>query len=149
MGATLGTDVDFFETSRVNRVDYNASLDLRPSSRLRVSATYVSSTLTRRLDDRRTTFTKIPRVKFEYQIARPIFVRVVSQYTANLREPLRDPRTGEILLVGAPGSLTPAGAKRVELAADGLAVLVPADAGYRVLPRLRRKSERERSAGVS
>jgi hypothetical protein len=108
VGATLGTDVDFFETSRVNRVDYNASLDLRPSSRLRVGATYVSSTLTRRLDDRRTTFTKIPRVKIEYQIARPIFVRVVSQYTANLREPYRDPRTGEILLVGAPGSLTPA-----------------------------------------
>ena len=107
-GATLGTDVDFLETSRVNRVDYNASLDLRPSSRLRVSATYVSSTLTRRIDDRRTTFTKIPRVKIEYQIARPIFVRVVSQYTANLREPLRDPRTGEVLLTGTPGALTPA-----------------------------------------
>jgi Domain of unknown function (DUF5916)/Carbohydrate family 9 binding domain-like len=108
VGATLGRDVDFLETSRVNRVDYNASLDLRPSSRLRVSATYVSSTLARRVDDARTTFTKIPRVKIEYQIARPIFIRLVSQYTANLREPLRDPRTGTVLLVGEPGSLAPA-----------------------------------------
>lgn len=106
VGATLGNDVDFQETSRVRRVDYNASLDLRPSSRLRIGATYVSSTFTRRIDDVRTTFTKIPRVKIEYQIARPVFVRVVSQYTANLREPLHDPRTGEVLFAGTPGSLT-------------------------------------------
>jgi hypothetical protein len=48
-GATFGNDVDFLETSRVRRVDYNASLDLRPSSRLRVSATYVGSSFTRRV----------------------------------------------------------------------------------------------------
>jgi hypothetical protein len=108
VGATVGNDVDFQETSRVRRLDYNASLDLRPSSRLRVGATYVSSAFTRRSDGERTTFTKIPRVKAEYQIARPVFVRVVSQYTANLREPLRDPRTGGVVLVGTPGALAPA-----------------------------------------
>ena len=48
VGATVGNDVDFQETSRVRRLDYNASLDLRPSSRLRVGATYVSSAFTRR-----------------------------------------------------------------------------------------------------
>ena len=106
-GATIGNDVDFQETSRVRRVDYNASLELRPSSRLRATATYVSSTFTRRIDDQRTAFTKIPRLKIEYQIARPIFVRVVSQYSATLREPLRDPRTGEVLLVGPIESLAP------------------------------------------
>jgi hypothetical protein len=100
VGTTLGTDVDFLETSRVQRVDYNASLDLRPSDRLRASLTYVSSQLTRRSDDQRTTFTRIPRLKIEYQLARPIFVRVVSQYTATQREALRDPRTGQILLIG-------------------------------------------------
>jgi hypothetical protein len=99
VGATVGNDVDFLETSRVRRLDYNASLDLRPSSRLRVSATYVASSFTRRSDDQQTTFTKIPRLKVEYQLARPVFVRVVSQYTANMREPLRDPRTGQILFV--------------------------------------------------
>ena len=103
IGTTLGTDADFLETSRVRRVDYNASLDLRPSDRLRASLTYVSSQLTRRSDDERTTFTRIPRIKIEYQLARPIFVRVVSQYTATRREPLRDPRTGQVLLVDRGG----------------------------------------------
>jgi len=107
VGTTLGNDVDFLETSRVFRTDYNASLDLRPSDRLRVSATYVSSAFTRRRDDERSAFTYIPRLKVEYQLARPLFVRVVSQYTATHREPLRDPSTGEILLVGGGGSTTP------------------------------------------
>ena len=107
VGTTLGNDVDFLETSRVFRTDYNASLDLRPSDRLRVSATYVSSAFTRRRDDERSAFTYIPRLKVEYQLARPLFVRVVSQYTATHREPLRDPGTGEILLVGGGGSTTP------------------------------------------
>ena len=107
IGTTLGTDVDFLETSRVRRVDYNASLDLRPSDRLRASLTYVSSQLTRRRDDQRTTFTRSPRLKLEYQLSRPIFVRVVSQYTATHREALRDPRTGEILLMSRGDSLVP------------------------------------------
>jgi len=107
VGATLGNDVDFLETSRVRRVDYNASLDLRLSSRLRVSGTYVASSFTRRSDDEQTTFTKIPRLKVEYQLARPVFVRVVSQYTATNREALRDPRTGQLLLVSTRTGYVP------------------------------------------
>jgi hypothetical protein len=102
VGATVGNDVDFAETARVRRRDYNASLDLRPNERLRVSATYVSSSFVRRSDGEHTLATRIPRLKAEYQISRPIFVRVVSQYQSNRREPLRDPRTGQILLV--PGA---------------------------------------------
>jgi hypothetical protein len=98
-GTTVGNDVDFLETSRVRRLDYNASLDLRPSERLRVSATYVASSFTRRSNDEQTAFTRIPRVKLEYQLARPIFVRVVSQYTAQRRAELRDPRTGAVLIM--------------------------------------------------
>jgi hypothetical protein len=107
VGATLGNDVDFLETARVRRVDYNASLDLRLSSRLRVSGTYVASSFTRRSDDEQTTFTKIPRLKVEYQLARPVFVRVVSQYTATNREALRDPRTGQLLLVSTRTGYVP------------------------------------------
>jgi hypothetical protein len=106
-GTTVGNDVDFVETSRVRRTDYNATVDLRPSERLRVSATYMASAFTRRRDGTRSTFTRIPRLKVEYQLARPIFVRVVSQYTATHREPLVDPRTGQVLLVSTNGTLTP------------------------------------------
>ncbi len=110
VGGTVGNDVDLLETSRVRRTDYNASLDLRPSSRLRVNATYVSTAFERRSTGQRSAFTRIPRVKIEYQLARPVFVRVVSQYTATRREPLRDPSTGEILLVNNGGTVVPSSA---------------------------------------
>ncbi len=106
-GATVGNDVDLLETSRVRRTDFNASLDLRPSSRLRISATYVSTAFTRRSDGEQSAFQRIPRVKLEYQLTRPLFVRVVSQYTATRRDALRDPRTGQILLIGSGNTQAP------------------------------------------
>jgi hypothetical protein len=96
---TTGTDVDFFEASSVRRVDYGATLDLRPDERLRVSATFASSSFTRLRDGMRTLTTRIPRLKAEYQVSRPVFVRVVAQYEANVRAPLLDPGTGLPLLV--------------------------------------------------
>ena len=107
VGGTVGNDVDLLETSRVRRTDYNASVDVRPSARLRINATYVSTQFVRRSDGERTAFTRIPRVKVEYQLARPVFVRVVSQYTATSRGALRDPRTGEVLMVSSGGSPVP------------------------------------------
>jgi hypothetical protein len=106
VSTTAGTDVDFLETARVRRQDYNAAVNLRPTDRLRIAATYVSSAFYRRLDGERSVSTRIPRLKVEYQLARPIFVRVVSQYTATRREALRDPVTGQILQLANGGSLT-------------------------------------------
>jgi hypothetical protein len=123
VGASLGNDVDFAETARVRRRDYNASLDLRPNERLRVNATYTSSSFTRRADGVRTLSTRIPRLRVEYQIARPVFVRVVSQYESTSRAALRDPRTGAVLLVpgATPGSYVPIAARSSNgLRADGL-----------------------------
>lgn len=115
-GTTVANDVDFLETSRVRRLDYNASLDLRPSNRLRIGATYQSSQFTRRADDERSAFSRIPRLKAEYQVARPIFVRMVSQYTATVRQPLRDPGTGSIILLanGTPSSASRANTLRTD-----------------------------------
>ena len=97
----VGNDVDFLETSRVRRIDYNASLDLRPSDRLRVSSTYLATSFRRRSDGQRSAIARIPRFKMEYQLARPLFVRMVSQYTATRREALVDPRTGAVIVLGA------------------------------------------------
>ncbi len=94
-----GNDVDFLETSRVRRLDYNASLNLRPTQQLRVAATYASSQFNRRSDGIRSASTRIPRVKMEYQMTRSIFVRVVTQYTATTRATLLDPRSGQPILV--------------------------------------------------
>ncbi len=104
VGVTAGHDVDFLETSRVRRLDYDASVDLRPTEQLRIGATYQASTFTRRSDDVRSMATYIPRVKIEYQLTRSIFFRVVSQYTAMRHDALRDPRTGQPLVLGAAPS---------------------------------------------
>lgn len=112
---TVGNDVDFLETSRVRRVDYNASLDLRPSDRLRVSATYVATKFVRRASNERSAIARIPRLKMEYQLARPLFVRVVSQYTATRREALVDPRTGNVIgLPGGPSTATASNTLRTD-----------------------------------
>jgi hypothetical protein len=107
-GMALGNDVDFLETSRVRRLDYNASLDARPTQQIRIGATYRSTSFHRRSDDVRTASTRIPRLKVEYQATRSLFLRIVAQYTATERLPLADPRTGQILLVRGPdGTLAP------------------------------------------
>jgi hypothetical protein len=56
---------------------------------MRVNATYVSSTYTRRATGEQSFSTRIPRLKLEYQVASPIFVRVVSQYQSIERLELR------------------------------------------------------------
>ncbi len=98
-GVTNARDVDFLETSRVRRTAYTASLDLRPDERVRLNATYASSEFIRRADGRSTFSQRVPRLKMEYQVARPIFVRVIAQYEANRREALADYRTGLPLLI--------------------------------------------------
>jgi hypothetical protein len=108
VGTTFGNDIDFFEASSVHRTDYSLTLDLRPSDRLRVNATYVSSNFTRVSDGANNFSTRIPRLKVEYQLARPLFVRIVSQYTATTQQPLLDPVNGRTLLVpDGNGGYTP------------------------------------------
>lgn len=107
VGFTTGNDVDFLETSRVRRLDYSASLNLRPTQQLRIGATYASSSFTRRADGVRSTSTRIPRVKAEFQVTRSIFVRVVTQYTATDRSSLLDPRTGQPLLIQGDTTYSP------------------------------------------
>lgn len=107
-GMTAGNGVDFLETSEVWRMDYSANVDARPTQRIRVGATYRSTSFRRRSDDVRTASTRIPRLKVEYQVTRSLFLRMVAQYTAMERLPLRDPRAGQVLLVqGHDGLLMP------------------------------------------
>jgi hypothetical protein len=110
VSATVGRDVDFSETSRVSRQDASASVNWRPTDKVRVNASYVSSMLTRRSDNAVTTRIRIPRLKVEYQLARPIFVRFVGQYSATSfgDSLVRDPRTGLPLYTsGSLGTFTP------------------------------------------
>jgi len=95
--ASVGSDIDFAETSVARRLDASASVTWRPTSQLRVDGSYVSSRLERRSDGSTTTQVRIPRLKAEYQLARPLLVRFVGQYEARDRAAPRDWRTGAAL----------------------------------------------------
>ena len=101
---TLGRDVDFSETDEVRRRDANVSVDWRPTRQLRVAASYQSSSLARERDGVVVATARIPRLKTEYQISRPVFVRLVGQYDARTRLPLVDYRTGAPIVFGSAGS---------------------------------------------
>lgn len=89
----LGRDVDFFETAPAHRTDLTADIDFRPSTQLRLTTSYLYSVYTRWRDN--TTFSRanVPRIKVEYQVSRPLFLRFVGQYDSRTRDALRDPRT--------------------------------------------------------
>jgi hypothetical protein len=106
--AQVGRDVDFFETAPVHRVDVTGIVDVRPTPRLRVSASYARSEFRRWRDRTALSSTAIPRLKTEYQLSRAVFFRFVGQYDASWRDALRDPRTGFPLLIRGGGVYAPA-----------------------------------------
>lgn len=101
-------DVDFDETARVRRTAINGSLDWRPTTQVRLNATYASNEFIRRVDGSSSYSTQIPRLKAEYQVTRSVFFRFIGQYEATRREALRDWNTGSPLgpLQGEPPTVT-------------------------------------------
>ena len=94
-----GHEVAFFEPSRVRRLAASTTMLWRPTERVRAEASYSYLALTRPRDGSRFSTANIPRVKLEYQLSRPLFVRFVGQYRSQERAALRDPSTGEPILV--------------------------------------------------
>ena len=95
-----GRDENFFEwaASDVNYVQLNVSV--RPSERLRVDGTYIRQSYNRPSDRSTVSVARVPRVKVEYQLARPIFVRAIGQFVSQAVDSLRDEGgTGLPLLV--------------------------------------------------
>jgi hypothetical protein len=95
----LGRDVDFFETAPAHRTDLTADIDFRPSTQLRLTTSYLYSVYTRWRDNSTFSRANVPRVKVEYQVSRPLFVRFVGQYDNRTRDALRDPRTERPIVV--------------------------------------------------
>jgi hypothetical protein len=89
-----GKDVNFTEPDRAGFLSFSTSTDLRPTGKLRVTGSYNLVRRNRESDGSRFSTQHIPRLKMEYQLSRPIFVRVVGQYSVDERDALRDPVTG-------------------------------------------------------
>ena len=95
---TVG-DVPVFREAvpgRSSRID--AILAVRPTNAIRSSLQFSRLTIDRRSDGSRFSSETIPRIKVEYQVSPPIFLRLVGQYAARSRTALRD-RNGNPILV--------------------------------------------------
>jgi hypothetical protein len=95
---TRGEVPIFREAAPGNSSRIDASLDVRPTNAIRSSLQFSRLTIDRELDGSRFSSETIPRLKIEYQISPPIFVRLVGQYAARSRSSLRD-RDGNPILV--------------------------------------------------
>ena len=85
-----GKDENFYEWSSADIIFLNVGAAWRPTDKLRVDARYQLQSFRRRSDDSLVGLRRIPRVKAEYQISRPIFVRFVGEYNSDWQDDLRD-----------------------------------------------------------
>jgi hypothetical protein len=109
---TLGRTAAFFEPAPARELGASASVDWRPTDKIRVDAQYSYLALNRMRDGTRLSTAHIPRLKIEYQLSRPIFFRFVGQYTSQKQDALRDPATDlPILIQDADGVYQPAAAE--------------------------------------
>lgn len=87
---TAGHDDNFDEWSSAWILFSTITAEWRPTERARVSFRYVDQNYYRRSDGSLVRRRMIPRIKTEYQVSRPFFVRLVTQYDASVVDSLRD-----------------------------------------------------------
>jgi hypothetical protein len=98
-----GQDENFFEWASANISWLDLALDWRPTSKLRVNGLYRLQYVGRRTDGSTVNIWRSPRLKVEYQLSRPIFLRLVGEYTTERRDALRDDtRTDAPILIFDP-----------------------------------------------
>ena len=96
-----GRDENFYEWASSNIVIATYGVTVRPTDKLRLNATYNLQSYNRRSDGSIVGNNRIPRLKMEYQIARPIFVRLVGEYASFYRDALRDEATTRRPIIAA------------------------------------------------
>ena len=112
-----GHDENFFEWASGDLRLLSVDLSYRPTERLRNSISYFWQQVNRRTDGSLVNVGRVLRAKVEYQLSRPLFVRVVGQYIQDKTDSLRDDsRTGAPIFIRGPdSSLTRAAASRSNL----------------------------------
>ncbi|PYP59755.1 MAG: hypothetical protein DMD40_02160 [Gemmatimonadetes bacterium] len=99
-----GHDENFFEWASADLLLLSADVSYRPTDRLRNSFSYFWQQVNRRTDGSLVNVGRVARVKVEYQLSRPLFIRLVGQYIQDQTDSLRDDsRTGAPILIAGPG----------------------------------------------
>jgi hypothetical protein len=100
----FGKDENFLEWSPANIRIVNATLQLRPTTQIRVDGSYIQQWYQRRTDHSIVSETHIPRLRLEYQVSRAVFLRAVAEYASRVNDSLRDDgRTNDPILIRDPG----------------------------------------------
>jgi len=94
----------FAEASEGQGASLSGSVNFRPSKTLRFEGRVAYTTLNRASDGSEFATSVIPRFKVEYQPSVPLFFRVITEYQSTRRSELRDPVTGQVLLIGGTAS---------------------------------------------
>ena len=95
----LGEAPIFAEAAEGHGYRVNLSLVMRPASSVRVTGSTAWFRLFRDRDGSEFARAIIPRLAIEFQPRRELFFRVISEYRAERQAQLRDPETGDLLLV--------------------------------------------------
>jgi hypothetical protein len=98
----FGQDENFYEWTSADIVTATVNLSWRPIDKLRVDGQYQHLEYNRKADGSTVGIRKIPRLKAEYQIARPMFFRVVGQYDAEQQAALYQDSTGYAIMRSLP-----------------------------------------------
>ena len=98
-----GKDENFFEWSNATIWYGNLTAAIRPTPRLRFDGTLALRNYERKTDGSTVGATWIPRLKIEYQVSRPVFLRLVGEYASDRHGDLRDDsRTNAPILIRDP-----------------------------------------------
>ena len=100
----MGQDENFFEWASAEILFSDFGIQFRPTDKLRVEGRYRWNQYRRRSDRTLAGRQRIPRLKVEYQLARPLFIRLVGEYNSEEVDALRDnQRTEYPILIFDPG----------------------------------------------
>ncbi len=101
----LGHDENFYEWASGRLVVGTLDLTWRPTDQLRAELIYNHQQIIRRDGGSTVALIRVPQLRLEYQLARPLFIRLIGQYTSNQVDALRDDsRTGGAILVRDPAT---------------------------------------------
>jgi hypothetical protein len=118
-GLGAGRVAIFAEGGAGDARELSGSLALRPVRSVRISVGSTYQRIDRERDGSEFARTVLPRLRAEFQPTRSFFLRGIAEYRAERRDALRDPRTGEPLLVaGQPVPAASVNAVRVDLLAS-------------------------------
>jgi hypothetical protein len=115
LDAQRGPVAIFAEGAAGTETRVTATVSARPTASIRVETTATYSRIFRERDATEFARTVIPRVKIEYQVARPLFFRMIAEYQSQRQALLLDPYDGLPLVIGGvPSAAQSTGGLRLD-----------------------------------